>query len=71
MEEADLAKSWLWLRKGDLKGCTKTLISGFLGGVSKRLDRLLTKLGIAIKKGLLQKTSLLGTARILRKVLEN
>ena len=26
MEEADLAKSWLWLRKGDLKGCTKALI---------------------------------------------
>ena len=28
-------------------------------------------IGIAIKTGLLQKTALLGTARILRKVLEN
>ena len=47
------------------------IVVGALGGVSKRLDGWLTKLGIAIKKGLLQKTALLGTARILRKVLEN
>ena len=47
------------------------IVVGALGGVSKRLDGWLTKLGIAIKKILLQKTALLGTARILRKVLEN
>ena len=47
------------------------IVVGALGGVSKGLDGWLTKLGIAIKKGLLQKTALLGTARILRKVLEN
>ena len=47
------------------------IVVGALGGVSKRLDGWLMKLGIAIKKGLLQKTALLGTARILRKVLEN
>ena len=38
------------------------IVVGALGGVSKRLDGWLTKLGIAIKKGLLQKTALLGTA---------
>ena len=47
------------------------IVVGALEGVSKRLDGWLTKPGIAIKKGLLQKTALLGTARILRKVLEN
>ena len=47
------------------------IVVGALGGVSKRLNGWLTKLGIAIKKGLLQKIALLGTARILRKVLEN
>ena len=47
------------------------IVVGALGGVSKRLDGWLAKLGIAINTGLLQKTALLGTARILRKVLEN
>ena len=35
-----------------------------------RLDTWLDKLGITIRTGLLQKTASLGTARILRKVLE-
>ena len=39
------------------------IVVGALGGVSKRLDGWVTKLWIAIKKGLLQKTALLGTAR--------
>ena len=48
------------------------IVVGALGGVSKRfIDGWLTKVDIAIKKGLLQKTALLGKARILRKVLEN
>ena len=47
------------------------IVVGAPGGESKRLDGWLTKLGIAIKKGLLQKTALLGTEWILRKVLEN
>ena len=47
------------------------IVVGALGGVGKRLGGWLAKLGIAIKTGLLQKTALLGTARILRKVLEN
>ena len=46
------------------------VVVGALGAVSKRLDTWLDKLGITIRTGLLQKTALLGTARILRKVLE-
>ena len=46
------------------------VVVGALGAVSKRLDTWLDKLGITIRAGLLQKTALLGTARILRKVLE-
>ena len=38
--------------------------------ISKRLDTWLDKLGITIARGLLQKTALLVTARVLRKVLE-
>ena len=36
------------------------IVVGALGGVNKRLDGWLAKLGIAIKTGLLQKTALLG-----------
>ena len=44
------------------------LVVGASGEVSKRLDRWLVKLGITIKMRWLQKTALLGTVRILRKV---
>ena len=47
------------------------VVVGALGAVSKRLDTWLDKLGITIKTGFLQKKALLGTARILRKVLES
>ena len=47
------------------------VVVGALGVVSKRLDAWLEKLGITIRMELLQKTALLGTARILRKLLEN
>ena len=47
------------------------VVVGALGAVSKRLDTWLDKLGITIDTGSLQKTALLGTARILRKVLES
>ena len=46
------------------------VVVGALVAVSKRLDTWLDKLRITIRTGLLQKTSLLGTARILTKVLE-
>ena len=47
------------------------VVVGALGVVSKRLDAWLEKLGVTIRTGLLQKTALLGTARILRKVLDS
>ena len=46
------------------------VVIGALGSVSKRLKKWLEKLGIEIKTEVLQKTALLGTARILRQVLE-
>ena len=46
------------------------LVVGALGVVSNRLDACLGKLGVTIRTGLLQATALLGTARILRKLLE-
>ena len=47
------------------------VVVGALSAVSKRLNTWLDKLGITINMGLLQKTALLGTAWILRKVLES
>ena len=41
-----------------------------LGTVSKELENYIEQLGITIRLEHLQKTALLGTARILRKVLE-
>ena len=46
------------------------IVIGALGCVSKSLGKWIDKLGIKIKTEYLQKTALLGTARILRKVLE-
>ena len=47
------------------------VVVGAFGVVSKRLDAWSEKLGVTIRMGLLQKTALLGTARILRKLLES
>ena len=47
------------------------IVVGVLGAVSKKLDKWIEKLGIHIVIELLQKTALLGTARILRKSLES
>ena len=47
------------------------VVVGALGVLSNRLDAWLEKLGVKIRTGLLQKTALLGTARILRKLLES
>ena len=41
------------------------VVVGALGVVRKTLDAWLEKLGVTIRTGLLQKTALLGTARIL------
>ena len=47
------------------------VVVGALGVVSNRLNARFEELGVTIRTGLLQKTALLGTARILRKLLEN
>ena len=46
-------------------------IIGALGSVPKSLCKWIDKLGIKIKTKFLQKTALVGTTRILRKVLES
>ena len=45
-------------------------VIGALGSVTKGFDRWIEKLGIPFIVGVMQKSALLGTARILRKVLE-
>ena len=47
------------------------VVVGALGVVSNRFDAWLEKLGVTIRPRLLQKTALLGRARILRKLLES
>ena len=47
------------------------VVVGTLGVVNNRLDAWLEKLGVTIRMELLQKTALLGTARILRKLLDS
>ena len=46
------------------------VVIGALGSVTKQFDWWIGKLGIPFNVGVMQKTALLGTARILRKVLE-
>ena len=46
------------------------IVIGALGSVTKEFDGWIEKLGITNNAGVVQKTALLGTARILRKVLE-
>ena len=45
------------------------IVIGALGAVTKRLQYWIDRMGLNIRVEHLQKTSLLGTARILRKVL--
>ena len=46
------------------------VVIGTVGSVSVEFDRWMGKLGITCSVGVMEKTALLGTARILRKVLE-
>ena len=46
------------------------VVTGALGSVTKKFDGWIEKLGITNNVGVMQKTALLGTARILRKVLD-
>ena len=45
------------------------VVVGTLGSTSKKLKKYIEELGVVINTALLQKTALLGTVRILRKVL--
>ena len=45
------------------------MVVGALGSTSKKLKKCIEELGVVISTVLLLKTALLGTARILRKVL--
>ena len=47
-----------------------SVVVGALGSVTKKLGQCTEKLEIRVRIGLLQKTTLLGTARILRIVLD-
>ena len=47
------------------------VVVGALGVVNNRLDAWFEKVGVTVRTRLLQKTALLGTARILRKLLES
>ena len=46
------------------------IVIGALGAISRKLDKWIEKLDVQIRIELLQKTALLGTARILRRSLE-
>ena len=46
------------------------IVVGALGSISKNLQEYVNKLEVEISSALLQKTALLGTARILRNVLD-
>ena len=46
------------------------VVVGVLGNVTKKLGQWIKKLGMRVRIGLLQKTMLSGTARILRRVLD-
>ena len=47
------------------------VVIGALGTVSNKIEMWIKTIGVNVKVGHMQKTTLLGTARILRKVLEN
>ena len=46
------------------------IVISALGAISRKLDKWIEKLDVQIRIELLQKTALLGTARILRRSLE-
>ena len=46
------------------------IVIGTLGCVTKNLEKYIEKIGIEVEIAELQKTTLLGSARILRKTLE-
>ena len=60
----ELQKIW------NVKGRIIPLVAGSLGTIPKRFSNRLKQIGITVGTAQVQKTVLLGTARILRNVLE-
>ena len=60
----ELQKLW------KVKAKVVPIVVGALGTVSKSLNGYLKEIGVSTKIQVIQKSALLGTARILRKVLE-
>ena len=60
----ELQKIW------NVKGRIIPLVAGSLGTIPKRFSNRLKQIGITVGPAQVQKTVLLGTARILRNVLE-
>ena len=65
---SDLRRKLQRLRK--VKAKVVPIVVGALGTVSKSLTGYLNEIGVSTKIQVIQKSALLGTARILRKVLE-
>ena len=63
--KSEIATMW-----GMKKVTVIPVVIGSLGAVAKEFDNWIEKIGINLRAGHVQKTALLGTARILRKVLE-
>ena len=60
----EIAKLW------NVKAKVVPIVIGALGAVTPNLPKHLEAIGVTIKTELLQKAALLGTARLLRRVLE-
>ena len=60
----EVAKPW------NVRPVVIPVVVGALGMVTNQLEGFIRKIGVDVSVGLLQKTCLLGTTRILRRVLE-
>ena len=65
LEEREIGRLWK-LKMAEVV----PVVIGALESVTKGFDRWIEKLGLSLNVGVMQKIALLGTARILRKVLE-
>ena len=52
------------------KVCITPVVTGSLGSYTERLEKFLDGIHVGLRTDIIQKTALLGTARIVRKVLE-
>ena len=52
MEEGDLAKPWLWSRKGDLKRCTEALICSGMEQIKSSTTSIKVRTRLSVKRAL-------------------